>query len=266
MREGVSFCFLVTRDLVKEDIWREWFSYFDSVQFPYKVFTHCSNPDAITSEWLRSTLIPISKMKPSSWGFLMKSTLSLYEEAYTNSMHKWFTLHSESCVPIISPKDFISIYTQWKDNSFIKVGPIWWDVTKTHRANLHVVAADHRMAHSEWMIVSHIDLESILVFSKQNSVSDILLSGVCADESYVGTCLSLLNRLSNVKKEVVTFVDWKRSPNGNNPYTFGKWSNEDTMTINSAFHDNKYIMFLRKVSADMDDTIIRKLQAIKRSV
>ena len=45
-----TFCFLVTQDLSKEHIWREWFEGLKRLQFKCAIVVHCSNKDAIHSE------------------------------------------------------------------------------------------------------------------------------------------------------------------------------------------------------------------------
>ena len=54
----VTFCFLVTRDLSKEHIWREWFECLARLQFKCAIVVHCSHKDSIRSDWLKQHLIP----------------------------------------------------------------------------------------------------------------------------------------------------------------------------------------------------------------
>lgn len=47
----VTFCFLVTRDLSKEHIWREWFEGLNRLQIKCAIVVHCSHKGSIQSEW-----------------------------------------------------------------------------------------------------------------------------------------------------------------------------------------------------------------------
>ena len=57
---SVTFCFLVTRDLVKEHIWRQWFDRLAALDFKFNIITHVSpvQKDLVKSEWLQQTLLP----------------------------------------------------------------------------------------------------------------------------------------------------------------------------------------------------------------
>ena len=75
---GVTFCFLVTRDLSKEHIWREWFEGLARLQFKCAIVVHCSNKDAIHSEWLKQHLIPDECRRKTAWGWVLNAMLSMY--------------------------------------------------------------------------------------------------------------------------------------------------------------------------------------------
>lgn len=66
-----TFCFLVTRDLSKEHIWREWFEGLTRLQFKCAIVVHCSHKDAIRSEWLKQYLIPDECTRDTAWGWLL---------------------------------------------------------------------------------------------------------------------------------------------------------------------------------------------------
>ena len=60
--DSVAFCFIVTKDLSKEYIWKEWFYNLD---VPYNIYVHTSNPKNIKSKWLQKYLIPYNIL--TSW-------------------------------------------------------------------------------------------------------------------------------------------------------------------------------------------------------
>lgn len=69
----VTFCFLVTRDLSKEHIWREWFECLARLQFKCAIVVHCSNKDSIHSEWLKQHLIPDERRRKTAWGWVLNA-------------------------------------------------------------------------------------------------------------------------------------------------------------------------------------------------
>ena len=252
-----TFCFLVTRDLVKEALWRSWFEELTSLGFTYSIATHCSDPSQIKSEWLRSTLIPINI--PTSWEFHTYATLALYNHVFTHSESKWITLHSESCVPIVSAKQFVDMSAKYSNKSILNHSPIWWDPAKIGRANLIGVPPQFRIAHQEWCILTREDLAVVLRVAANTEFTKKILSGPAADESFVGVCLAFHDRLKDVINARITMVDWKRSPNGNNPHTFQMWTSADQEFYDTQKSEHPMVMFLRKVGTECPDSILQSL-------
>lgn len=255
--DGVTFCFQVTKDLAKESIWREWFADLKKENIKYRVLTHCSNPENIKSPWLKCTLIPREHLRPTSWQFHTHATLSLYEYATNMTNSCWYSLNSESCVPIISAKKFAEMYNSYKNNTIMKHGKIWWNPLEVNRANLKYIPADFHCVNQEWIMLCKEDLDAIVSLSKKDtSFTNILLSAPAADESLVSVFLKRINNFKNVIDKYITLVDWKRSPNGNNPYTFKDWTDEDTKTISEFMTNNDFTMFLRKVDKDASNDVL----------
>ena len=252
----MAFCFLVTKDLNKESIWRTWFSKLDELKFPYRVFTHCSNPAAITSEFLKSTLIGPEHTYPTAWGKVARAEWSLFKYAYSNAAADWHILLSESCVPIVTPKKFIETYAKHSRNSFISHCRAWWDVTKSNRADLYKLPEEYHLAHTTWIILCREDIEAIK--SLETVETDLInnyIDTFIADESMIAVWLKKANNLVNVINETTTIVDWTRS-NGNNPYTFNTIMPSDTILIKDHLDKNKYSMFLRKIGKSCPDDMI----------
>lgn len=253
-----TFCFLVTGDLIKEAVWRTWFEALDAVRFPYKIATHCSNPSHIKSAWLRATLIPTSV--PTSWQFHTRATLALYEYAFHETESEWITLHSESCVPIVEPARFVTLFNDYKGRTVLSHRPIWWDPAKIARANLIRIPAKFHVQHSEWCILSREDLVIVLMVAlKSTAMANIVLAGPAADESFVGVALAFHDRLKDALNTRTTLVDWKRSPNGNNPYTFTEWTSDDEALLKKKRSENPLLMFMRKVGPTLPDEVITSM-------
>lgn len=254
---GITFCFIVTKDLTKENIWREWFSDLKKEKIKYRILTHCSNPNNILSPWLKCTLIPTNYLKPTSWQFHTNATLSLYEYANNMTNSSWYSLHSESCVPIITAKKFAQNYNNYKNNTIMWHTKIWWDPFTINRANLKYIDKELHYVNQEWIILCKEDLNNICELkNKDLTLTNLLLTAPAADESLVSVFLKKINNFKNVINKYITIVDWKRTPNGNNPYTFKNWTEEDKETVNNFIKDNDLIMFLRKVDKDFPDEVL----------
>ena len=260
-----TFCFLVTRDLAKEHIWREWFDGLERLQFKFSVVAHCSlsNKHKVKSEWLKQRLLPDNCMCQTAWGWLVNAMMTMYAYAVKTCPAEWYTLHSETCVPMVSPEKFIELFNKHKQNSFVAYDKIWWNPSIVKRANLHLLPVQMHLVHSQWCIFCHEDLSQMVNLPKTNArmkhVLSVLMSGSVADESYAAVLLFNINNLKNVIKKQTTLVDWKRTPNGNNPHTFSEWTAQDEAVVRDIRKTsaNEH-MFMRKVGPTFPDHVLRR--------
>ncbi len=252
----VSFCFLVTKDLNKEHIWRSWL---DQLDISYSLFVHCSNPEKITSPWLQSFIIPRNKIVPTAWGKLGQATYNLFEHAYKTSKADWYTMNSESCVPIIPAAQFSHLCREYSNKSMLSYCDAWWDPNTCLRGNLRQFAKEYHLAHSGWYILTMAHIKDIIKCKKDypqftyNALFDT--NTLMADESGIAIILKKMNNLTNIICESTTIVDWARG-NGNSPYTFAEDSDQNRQYIEDA--RKQYSCFLRKVAASFPDEIIMK--------
>jgi hypothetical protein len=262
---NATFCFLLTADLKKEHIWREWFDRLQQLQFRFAIVVHCSlsHKDNVRSEWLRQYFLPDSCMRPTAWGWIVHALMSMHEYALQTHPSEWYTLHSESCVPMVSPERFVEKFNKYKQNSFVPYEKIWWNPSTVKRANLIMLPPQMHLVHATWCILCHEDLSQMVNLSKTNEnikkIFSTLASGYIGDESYVAVLLFNINNCVNVIKKSTTLADWKRTPNGNNPHTFIKWTPQDEAIVreNCKTTPNEY-MFMRKISPAFPDDVLRK--------
>lgn len=258
--DGITFCFLVTKDLVKEHIWREWFNELRRLKIKYRILTHCSYPEKITSPWLRATLIPKEYIKETSWQYHSEASLSLYRYAKNMTNSCWYTFHSESCIPLISPQKFIEYYNTYKNNTLMSYCKIWWDPKKMNRANLHLFPEELHYANQEWVVLCREDLESLINLSENNKeLTYKIISGPGADESLVSVFLKITNNFINTINTQTTLVDWERTPNGNNPHTFIEWTEKDIEIVEKNKKKHKDLLFLRKIGDIFPDDELRRI-------
>jgi hypothetical protein len=202
-------------------------------------------------------------MRPTAWGWLVGAMMSMYDYAVQTQSAEWYTLHSDTCVPMVSPDRFVQIFNKHKQHSFVSYDKIWWKPEIVRRANLRMLPPQMHFVHSQWCIFCHEDLSQMVHLSKTNerikNLLSIVSSGHTADESYAAVLLFNINGLKNVIKKPTTLVDWKRTPNGNNPYKFETWAFDDAKIV----HDirkttpNEH-MFMRKVGSAFPDDVLRR--------
>lgn len=252
----VSFCFLTTGDLKKENIWIQWFKELENLNFQFSIFVHCSNPNKITSEWFKKYILPPEYIKPTKWGYLMIASMYLYDYALQNSNSNWYINISETHVPFVSPKKFIEYYNNYKNKTILSYCNIWWDVYKHNKGGLRLIEPQHRWSHQQWCIINKNDMIDILKLCKQNhDIVNKTILAPSADESVIGVYLSYLNKLNNVINEKTTVVDWERHI-GDSPYTFNSWTEEDQKFLDKYISNNKNCIFFRKVTTSFPDDVI----------
>lgn len=256
----VTFCFIVTKDLVKEAVWRKWLARLQDLGLKFNVLTHRSPKfkENIQSDWLQKTVIPEEHLHDTAWAWITKAALSLYKYALENSPSEWYTIHSESCVPFITPEKFIENFKNYKKNTFLSYQKAWWTPTpaRNDRANLHLLPSDYHFAHANMCIICHEDLSKIIRLSESDKqLTNIITSGHTADESIIAVFLYKINNFKNVINKLITITDWKRTPNGNNPYTFNQWTEKDKAAVDELCSDKSKseYMFMRKIGQDFPD-------------
>jgi len=119
-----------------------------------------------------------------------------------------------------------------------------------------------RLAHPQWCIFCHEDLHQMIHLPKTderlNDVLQTVTQGHMADESYAAIMLLAINNLKNVINRPTTLVDWKRTPNGNNPHTFVEWADADASIVRSIRHESpNEFMFMRKIAPTFPDHVLR---------
>ena len=261
----VTFCFLVTKDLAKEHSWREWFDRLQQLQFTFSVIVHCSSShkNKVKSDWLKRHFLPRERMRDTAWGWVLNAMMSMYDHAVDACPAAWYTLHSETCVPMVSPEKFMHIFNTYKRYTFMSYCKAWWNPLKVNRANLHALPPAMHLAHPQWCIFCHEDLSQMVNMSKTdkhiNNTLTVLMGGHAAEESYAAALLSSINNMKNVINKQTTLVDWKRTPNGDNPHTFISWTPQDETIVRDIrkTNANEY-MFMRKIAPTFPDDILRK--------
>jgi len=265
----VTFCFLVSADLTKEHIWREWFDRLQQLQFKFAIVVHCSHSRAgnVRSDWLKQHFLPKERMRATAWGWIVHALMSMHEYAVITHPAAWYSTHTETCVPMVSPEKFIDTFNHRKQHSLMSYAKAWWNPGRgwstNKRANLHLLPPAMHLVHSAWCIFCHEDLSQMVGLSKTDKtvgqVLNVLARGHVADESYAAVLLLIINNLKNVINQPATLVDWTRTKNRNNPHTFVEWTQRDEMSVcNIRKNVKSEYMFMRKVGPAFPDHVLRR--------
>jgi hypothetical protein len=263
----VTFCFLVTGELAKENLWRGWFDELDNLDFPYHVIAHCSlnhmkNIDR--NGWLFKYLI--SDHVETRWGCVMRAQLALYRVAQKDGS-SWITVHSESCVPFVSAQNFITAFEENHENSLINLQAIPAASLMKNPGNMRNVPVAHHIKHDQWCVLTRNHLDEVLKFANDSDVAQDMLSEsvFAADEHFIGVALSMAGKLHQVSSVMSTLVDWTEDRvenEGGSPHTFHGWSHESQCVVRKILEEQCSTatpLFFRKVSPSFPDHVVETL-------
>ena len=258
----IALCFIISYDhcLNKENIWKEWIEYNKDI---INVYFHYKNYNSIKSRWIRDHCIPENQIAKTSYYHVTSAYMSTLTYAFNHDLeNKWFCLLTESCVPIISPKQFRTIFLNYYYASIFKWKPAYWNIDIHRRANLRLLNKKYHLSNDPWFTLSrdHVH-KSILFLLKKNDIYKKVCNGGLANESIFAIILQTFNELTKPYKtinEVSTVADWNRMSNATSPHIFenAKDQSIDIQFISNELKTNKYALFLRKVSKTFPDNIL----------
>jgi hypothetical protein len=157
----------------------------------------------------------------------------------------------------VPPAKFRDILTSTQNKSIMGWKPAWWNPELHKRANLRLLAPEFRLANETWFILSKQDINHCLLYSKvNNGIFQLICNGGLANESIFAIILYSMGRLPDVICEITHCVDWNRRSSPTSPHVFKAGTKEDLEYIDQFMKENKYTMFLRKVSPDFPDKIL----------
>jgi hypothetical protein len=178
--------------------------------------------------------------------------------------NKWVCLLTDSCCPIISPRRFRYLFFNNYNKSIMSWKSAWWNTTFHKRANLALLPEDLRLANDPWFVLKRENVAHILQFvSKQTEFVKTICDGGLANESLFAIILHGYKQLSNsnsnssVISAVTHLADWARMGSATSPHTFKDANGKDIEFINTNLEKNKYAMFIRKVSPEFPDNILK---------
>ncbi len=260
----IALCFLISYNhkVNKEKIWIDWLSYNSDI---INIYFHYTDKSKITSSWILDHCLPDSYIVKTSYYHVVGAYFSLLKYALVddNGKNKWFMFLTESCVPIIPPEKFRSLFFRYNNSSIMRWKPAWWNVKFHKRSNLHLLPENLRLGHDPWFVLERNDAISCTEYIKNNyALFNLVNSGGFANESIFAILLKSCGRLDNVINETTTACDWSRMVNTTSPHLFKIGNVNDIEFIINFLRDNHFTMFLRKVDEKFPDDLLLEFVSV----
>jgi hypothetical protein len=258
----IALCFIINYDhiLNKEHIWREWIEPnkdIINVYFYYKDFTK------IKSTWIKKHCLPPNYIYETTYFHVMPAYMSLLKFASLNDeKNKWFCMLTDSCCPIISPKRFRYLFYNYSNNSLFSWKYAWWNPYYHKRGNLFKLPKQLWLANDPWFVITRENARQMIQFmNQQKTITKIIWDGGLANESYFAIVFKLLGEYENIFKRILCvtthITDWNRPSSTTSPHLFKDADEDDISFIDKELERNNYAIFIRKISPEFPDEILR---------
>lgn len=255
----IALCFIISYEhtLNKEELWRKWIQPNKDI---INVYFYYKNINKIKSQWILDNVIDHKYIHETSYYHVIPAYLAVMTYAYNhNSENQWFCILTESCCPIISPNRFRNLFYINYFYSIINWRKIWWNVQLQKRANLDLLPENLRLANDPYFILKREDVRNCFKFTHtKSSIFKLICDGGLANESLFAIILLMSNKLEYVKKYITHLTDWSRMTSPTSPYLFKEGSQRDIQFIENGLKENKFAIFIRKISSDFPNDILNK--------
>jgi hypothetical protein len=259
----VALCFIISYKHVlnKEQLWIDWIKPNQDI---INIYFHYKNINNIKSPWIKLHTIPPNIIQNTTYYNIVPAYLALLSYAFQHDENNlWFSLLTDSCVPIISPAKFRQLFFQHYQASIIKCKPAYWNISIHRRANLRLLSKEYWLANDPWFTLSRHHVHCCILFlNLKQDIFNKVNSGGLANESIFAIILQSFNELNNPNmliNETATLSDWTRMTSPTSPYVFEEATSENINMITNLLKENKYAMFLRKVHKDFPDNCIQEI-------
>jgi hypothetical protein len=255
----IALCFIISYEhiLNKEHIWREWIEPnkdIINVYFYYKDITK------IKSKWILEHAISPKYIYETSYYHVIPAYTSILSFAVNHDKNnQWFCLLTDSCCPIISPRRFKYLFYENYNKTIMAWKKAWWNVSFHKRGNLALLPEEFRLANDPWFVLKREHVLSINKYmNSKNQIVKTICDGGLANESLFAIILYASKQLNNVISAITHATDWSRMSSKTSPHVFKNADETDIAFIEKFLKKNKYTMFIRKVSPEFPDTILKK--------
>lgn len=255
----IALCFIINYEhiLNKEHIWYEWIQYNKDI---INIYFYYKDYSKIKSSWIKQHAIPSSYICETSYFHIVPAYMSLMRYAHKHdSNNQWFCFLTDSCCPIISPKRLRYMFFKYYNKSIFSWRTAWWNVDLQTRANLKYIPVDYRLANDPWFVLNRLNVENCIMFFRNKSkLTDIVCKGGLANESIFAIVLYIYKQLDNVICSASHATDWSRMTSSTSPHLFKDANHKDILFIEKTLLDNKFTIFIRKISPDFPDKVLNK--------
>jgi hypothetical protein len=172
--------------------------------------------------------------------------------------NQWFCLLTDSCCPIISPKRFRYLFYNHYYSSIINWKKPWWNIYFHKRANLALLSEELHLGNDPWFVLKRENVNHCLYFiNNQVKLTQTICNGGLANESLFAIILQIYKELTNAICSVTHITDWSRKTSATSPHVFKTANLLDIQFIEKNLNENKFTMFIRKVSLDFPDEVLK---------
>jgi hypothetical protein len=176
--------------------------------------------------------------------------------------NNWFCMLTDSCCPIISPKKFRYLFYNNYKKSIMSWKPAWWNTAFHKRANLHLLPKEFHLGNDPWFVLNKEHVLQILTFvNNKRDITKTICSGKIANESLFAVILYCYRQLylnGPVISDSTHIADWSRTTSPTSPHIFKEGNEKDIKFIDSSLEKNKHFMFIRKVSPEFPNDILKR--------
>jgi len=254
----VALCFIINYDheLNKENIWREWIEENRDI---INVYFFYQDKSKIKSSWILEHLIDPEYIVPTNYVHVIPAYMSILTYAFRKDFkNQWFSLLTDSCCPIISPRRFRYLFFKNNHSTLMSWRSAWWNPRFQLRANLAFLPEKLHLANDPWFVMKREDVLLCMSFRREyHKIYDIICKGEIANESLFAIIFKTYNRLNMIEDKITHVTDWSRMTSTTSPYVF----KEDTIVnrgfIEEALKKNKKAMFIRKIDKHFPEEVIK---------
>ena len=256
----VALCFIISYEhiLNKEEIWKEWIEPNKDI---INVYFYYKDLKKIKSDWIMNHTIPPECIYETSYFHVIPAYLSIMNFAMKHDINnQWFSILTDSCCPIISPRKFRYLFYNYYNKSILSWKKAWWNVDYHKRANLALLPEEFRLANDPWFVMKRENVLQCLHFANfQKKIKETICNGGLANESLFAIIMYANRQLKDAVICAVSHTtDWSRRTSGTSPHLFKEGNETDIQFINKSLENDKYVMFIRKVAPEFPDTLLRK--------
>lgn len=259
----VALCFIISYQhiLNKEQLWIDWIKPNQDI---LNVYFHYKDFNLIKSPWIKMYTIPPEYTHQTTYYNVVPAYMSLLSYAFHHDKENlWFAMLTDSCVPIISPAKFRQLFFDNYQASIFKWRPAYWNINIHRRANLWLLKKEYWLANDPWFTLSRHHVQHCVLFmAGKNALYKQINDGGLANESIFAIMLQTFKELTNpdtLINSITTITDWTRMTTPTSPYLFKEATEENINIIEKGLKENKYVMFLRKVSPEFPDAALHKI-------